>query len=472
MKRHEMVFGAVRLPLEWAAVFASFFAARDLRRVTDLVPGVQLPFQTIATPQLAGFAAAGATLAVSFLAARGLYRIRSTGSRLAEAGNVLGAFFSWFFAYVGALYLANGYLYSTQIPRLVLLFSAIFSVLAIVALRTALNFLQSSLLSRGVLEKRRAVLIMAEPDADVAAKFSSSAVYGLAGYVAFRADPAIPLPWLGTPDAAETAVAAAKPDDVFVAGTPLTPEAQASLFDLTVREGVRYAYFPNHADAAKRNVEMFFLGRTPVVEIRSVGIDAWGRVAKRASDLAGALALLPFALPVLAAALAATWLRDGKNPLYRSVRVGKGGVPFALYKVRSMVPDADRIKKGLEKANERTDGPLFKMENDPRVTPLGRFLRKTGIDELPQLWSVLRGDMSLVGPRPHLPEEVAKYLPWQRRVLSVKPGITGMAQVNGRHRNAFSREVELDALYIENWSFLLDAKILAKTVAAVFGRGA
>ena len=470
MKRHEIALGALRPPLEAAAVFGCFFLAQRVREATDLIPGVQLPLQFISPSQLTGFAAAGSALAVLFLWGRGLYRIHAAGSRLAEAAGVVRAMLAWFFAYIGVLYLANGYLYSTQIPRLVVFFTLILGVLAVLALRLGTNWARDRGLTAGWLDKRRAVLVMGEPDPEAAQRFARSSIYELSGYFADRESPDIPLPRLGTPAEAESRLDGV--DDLFYVHSNLTEEERLDLFEATRIRGVRYAYFPNVFETDKRNVEMFFLGRTPVVEIKSVGLDAWGRVGKRTLDVAGALAgLAALGLPILALMLA-TWWRDGASPLYRSRRVGKGGRLFTLYKIRTMVPDADKAKAALAAANERTDGPLFKMEHDPRVTRLGAFLRTTGLDELPQLWNVLLGDMSLVGPRPHLPEEVAKYRPHQRRVLTVKPGITGMAQVNGRHRNSFDREVELDTLYIENWSPLLDAKILAKTAGAAFGRGA
>ena len=119
--------------------------------------------------------------------------------------------------------------------------------------------------------------------------------------------------------------------------------------------------------------------------------------------------------------------------------------------------------------NHRMDGPLFKIDDDPRITRFGKWMRRYSIDELPNLFNVINGDMSLIGPRPHLPDEVTNYKDDQKRVLTVKPGITGMAQVNGRHSNTFEREVELDIFYIEHWSLLLDAKIFVKTVRAMFG---
>jgi len=135
-----------------------------------------------------------------------------------------------------------------------------------------------------------------------------------------------------------------------------------------------------------------------------------------------------------------------------------------------MTIDADKKKKKLLAKNERKDGPLFKMEDDPRITAFGKWIRKFDIDELPQLYNVFIGNMSLIGPRPHLPDEVKLYKEHQKRVLTLKPGITGMAQSHGRHENSFDDEVRLDSFYIENWSLPLDMKILFKTIGVVLAR--
>lgn len=155
-------------------------------------------------------------------------------------------------------------------------------------------------------------------------------------------------------------------------------------------------------------------------------------------------------------------------PFYISRRVGRGNRLFAMIKFRSMVSNAEALKKSLQQDNERTDGPLFKVKDDFRITRIGKWIRRWSIDELPQIINVIRGDMSFIGPRPHLPEEVAEYSEKQKQVLTIKPGITGMAQVYGRDNNSFDREVELDLFYIENWSLLLDTKIFFLTFRAVF----
>jgi lipopolysaccharide/colanic/teichoic acid biosynthesis glycosyltransferase len=159
---------------------------------------------------------------------------------------------------------------------------------------------------------------------------------------------------------------------------------------------------------------------------------------------------------------------DSTGPvIFSQKRVGLYGRKFTLYKFRTMILGAEGIKSHFEELNEM-DGPVFKIRNDPRITRLGRFLRRASLDELPQLFNVLKGDMSVVGPRPPLPEEVEKYEVWQRRRLSMKQGLTCLWQANGRNTLDFKTWMKLDLDYIDNWSWWLDLKILLRTIPAIF----
>jgi len=158
--------------------------------------------------------------------------------------------------------------------------------------------------------------------------------------------------------------------------------------------------------------------------------------------------------------------------LFKQKRCGLNGRQFVMYKFRSMVDNAEQLRFELEALNEM-DGPVFKSSRDPRITAIGKLIRRFSVDELPQVFNVIRGDMSLVGPRPPLPEEVARYERWQRRRLSMKPGMTCLWQISGRNEVSFEDWMKLDLTYIDNWSLLLDLKILLKTVPVVLlGRGA
>lgn len=189
---------------------------------------------------------------------------------------------------------------------------------------------------------------------------------------------------------------------------------------------------------------------------------------KRIFDILVALVALLIFSPLIILSAVIIKLYDGGPIFYSQIRVGKGGRPFKMWKLRSMREDADKLRASLV-----GDVIRFKMKNDPRITPIGRFIRKASIDEMPQLWNVLRGDMSIVGPRPPIPEEVKKYNAKQLGRLRVPQGITCYWQVMGRNELDFDQQVDLDLKYIEEQSFLTDLKILAKTIPAVLtARGA
>jgi len=194
--------------------------------------------------------------------------------------------------------------------------------------------------------------------------------------------------------------------------------------------------------------------------------------AKRAIDILLASAALVVLAPLFLLVSLAVVLEDGGPVIYSQTRIGRNGKPFQFFKFRSMIKDADAIKDQLVQQNEAS-GPIFKMKNDPRITRVGRILRRSSIDELPQLLNILRGDMSIIGPRPHLPREVALYGERQKRRLSVEPGLVCLREVYGRSNLTFDQWIELDLLYIENRSFLTDLSILMRLIPAVLrGEGA
>ena len=193
------------------------------------------------------------------------------------------------------------------------------------------------------------------------------------------------------------------------------------------------------------------------------------RAGKRVLDVVcAALALLVLSPVILVLAIIVR--ATSRGPVfYRSTRIGRGGRAFTFYKLRSMVKDAHLKRHHVEHLNE-ADGPVFKIACDPRITPIGRFMRSTSLDEVPQFWNIIRGDMSLVGPRPPIPEEVAQYEPWQLRRLDVRPGLTCLWQISGRSRIGFQEWMRLDLEYIRHQSFGLDMKILLRTSPAVLSR--
>ncbi len=210
----------------------------------------------------------------------------------------------------------------------------------------------------------------------------------------------------------------------------------------------------------------------PFLSVSPVPRNPGELLIKRAMDLFASGSLLLVLSPLLIAIAAGIKATSPGPVLFRQRRVGLNGRIFTMLKFRSMYADAEKRRAELLERNEAT-GPVFKIKKDPRITPLGHWLRRTSLDELPQLWNVFVGEMSLVGPRPPIPEEVAQYEPWQRRRLSMRPGITCIWQVSGRAQIGFEEWMKLDLRYIDSWSLMLDLKILAKTIPAVVtARGA
>lgn len=234
-------------------------------------------------------------------------------------------------------------------------------------------------------------------------------------------------------------------------------------------QGVHVELSSTLRDISSQRLTVRPLGRFPVVYVEPVTRGGWRAVAKRTFDMSAAAVGLVLTAPI-AVAVAVAVKVDSRGPvMFSQVRVGQDSKPFPVLKFRTMVVDAEARLADLLTQNE-ADGPLFKMVDDPRTTKVGRFLRKTSIDELPQLWNVLRGDMSLVGPRPALPHETEEWDPLLAQRLRVKPGITGMWQVSGRSDTSFEDYTRLDLYYVDNWSLATDLAILAKTVPVVLFR--
>ncbi len=277
-------------------------------------------------------------------------------------------------------------------------------------------------------------------------------------------------PILGTVDQIEDVLHSRVVDEVAVCLPPVASRYLEPITGLAAGEGktVRIAVDPVE-EILPGAIQEEFDGYL----VRSLVHDSQREAAlilKRVIDIVGATIGLVVVSPILLAAAIAIRVQDGPPVLFSQTRVGLHGRPFRIYKFRTMVVDAEERLDEVRHLNER-HGAAFKAADDPRMTRVGRFLRRTSIDELPQLWNVLTGSMSLVGPRPPLPDEVAEYDVWHRRRLSMKPGITGLWQVEARHDPDFDRWVRHDLVYIDGWSIWLDLKILLKTIPALVAHG-
>ncbi|NTV62345.1 MAG: sugar transferase, partial [Oscillochloris sp.] len=232
--------------------------------------------------------------------------------------------------------------------------------------------------------------------------------------------------------------------------------------------GVGYQMAPDLYQLSFDRVDVLQLSGVPLLRPKEISLTGANLAIKRVIDVGLVLLSAIVVLPVTLLIALAIRLDSGGPVLFLQRRVGKHGRHFTCYKFRTMVPDAEARRADLEALNE-ADGPLFKMRDDPRVTRVGSFLRRRSLDELPQLWNVLRGDMSLIGPRPALPEEVACYEHWQHRRLEVLPGCAGLSQALGRSDISFDEQVRLDLYYAENWSVGMDLRILIMIIPAIIG---
>jgi exopolysaccharide biosynthesis polyprenyl glycosylphosphotransferase len=275
------------------------------------------------------------------------------------------------------------------------------------------------------------------------------------------------IPVYGTFDDVAVAVRAAEADTVIVLSCPeLDGQKLRRLAWRLERGDVDLIVASSLMDVAGARTTIRPVDGLPMLHVEHPRLSGASRMVKTVFDRVGAAAGLVLLAPVLLGICAAV-LRDSPGPvLFRQVRVGKGGREFVIYKFRTMHDGAEQRRGELAGRNDN-DGVLFKMRDDPRITRVGRVLRRFSLDELPQLLNVLRGDMSLVGPRPPLPEEVAAYPADMRRRLAVSPGLTGLWQVSGRSDLSWEEAVRLDLRYVENWSFSLDCVILARTLSAV-----
>ena len=244
------------------------------------------------------------------------------------------------------------------------------------------------------------------------------------------------------------------------------------LVDVCRTSGVEFHVAPDLYELSFDQVNVGDLSGIPLNGLKELSLKGWNLELKRMIDLTLTLLAAPILLP-LVGLIALAIKRDSPGPaIFKQQRIGKSGRPFTTYKFRTMVVDAEARKAALAVLNE-ADGPIFKIRDDPRTTDVGRMLRRTSLDELPQLWNVIRGEMSLVGPRPPTPEEVAHYTEWQKRRLEVMPGLTGLWQVLGRSDTSFDEMVRLDIYYAENWSPGMDVRILLQTIPVVLsGKGA
>ncbi|MDP6561910.1 MAG: sugar transferase [Candidatus Peribacteraceae bacterium] len=460
MKKSEAIFGLLRIPVDALAVFAALLLAYRLRQLNvDLIPGVQLLDPATTLPDLPDYLSLFVTPGILgflfFAACLRMYVLISTRSAWNEIGKLFIASFLWLVAVIAWYFLVKKQLFYS---RMLLVHSAFLIAAFGMVGRVSVLLLQRAFLHCGI--GVRSVISIGGQSIVKAAKttLTRDVRYKYLGHISLLNE-------------LKTLRKQQEIDLVLQTDPDPKNSTTNALIEYCRSEHIHYAFLPPVLAENPHQLRTDHLGLVPMLSFRPTPLDGWGRVLKRLFDIVGSIVLIVILSPIFVVISVLLLLAQGLPIFYVSARVadGEGGtIPFM--KFRTMIKNADKKKATLRSKSHRTDGPLFKIKNDPRITPVGSVLRRWTFDELPQLFNVLAGHMSLVGPRPHLPDEVDRYTSYERRVFAVKPGMTGLAQISGRSNLAFKDEVRLDLKYIEEWSLLLDLWIIWRTPFVIISR--
>jgi exopolysaccharide biosynthesis polyprenyl glycosylphosphotransferase len=475
MKRSEIAFGITRIPVDFLMTLAAFLLAYHVRTFTDLIPGIQLELDLTQFPPLneyINFSATAALLLIAIFAVNGMYSLKSSVKISRETGRVFVLAAAWIMIIIAYFFVIREFPFS----RLVLGYSWIFSIIFISIGRIGIHFIQNLFLKNGIGRRRILFIGYTNVALELAKHFRKDSHFTILGYIdSNNPGDYSSLKYLGTIKDLKNITEKENVEEVVQTRSDISKAHAEDILDFCRENHIQYHFVPDLVQVQRTNIDISSPSGIPLISLKPTPLDGWGKVVKRIFDIIGATIGLVIFSPVFLVTAVAIRL-DSKGNIFfkylddgsRVKRVGQYGEMFNFYKFRSMHPNTHNLRyTKLSEFNIRKGTPMVKIDNDPRVTRVGKFIRKWSIDELPQLWNVLKGDMSLVGPRPHLPEEVAAYKKHHKFALSLKPGITGLSQISGRSNLDFEKEIQLDTYYIENWSIWLDIKIIFKTFYVV-----
>ncbi|MBU1037355.1 sugar transferase [Patescibacteria group bacterium] len=458
MKKLELFFTVLLVPLDYLALLLAGSIAYFLRFesfVTEIRPVIfEMSYEQFFKVIL--WVAFAWLLSLAF---NGLYSTKRR-SIIRDISKIFVA------CSIATLIIVVAFFFNFQLfsSRLIILTSWLLSIFLISLERIIIHYLKKIFYQKGI-GVRQVVVIGNDKNAqDIIEEFNKKQSYGfkvVKSYPAFNDEVLADLKELSQKR---------NLDEVILADINLTSDQKSQLINFCLDYHLNYKYIASLLETKLINFELSTVAGVPLIEVKRTRLDGWGRILKRTFDLIISLIIFIILIPLLLVVGLGVIISSPGSILVKLDRIGSDGIKFKLYKFRSMIKDAHALKSTLTKFNERADSPLFKMENDPRLTKFGKFIRRWSLDELPQLINVMSGKMSLVGPRPHEPEEVARYQSGQKKLLAIKPGMTGMAQVSGRSDLSWEEEVRLDTYYVENWSLGLDIQILLKTPKAVINQ--
>lgn len=463
MKKAELFFSALQVPIDYFMLVLSGLLAFYLRK-TQAVQDFQPLLYYFSIREYLQMLLVVAAFFVFVFAVEGLYKIQSNKSKLGELYRVARAMAIGLMVIVLILFLEPDWFSS----RFVILTGAVFGAIMVSLARVSLRNFQSYLLVKKGIGVRR-LFLLGENNFTETLKEAIKEDPRM-GYVLVDHRDEIDFKRI------ELLKKQNKIDEIIQSNPNVNKRDLFRLKEFCIQNRITFKYVPTLIQTSNFNLEIF-LGE-PLIEIKNTSLEGWGKIIKRGFDIVGALVGIILFGPIILITVIITWIDSGFPAIYFNRRVNHKGGEFDLYKIRYMKKEYSHGKQFSEQHNRKAlkfldklienqsikKGPLYKIKDDPRKTKFGTFIEKYSLDELPQFFNVLKGDMSLVGPRPHQPMEVEKYKDYQRRVLTIKPGITGMAQISGRSDLSFNQEVKLDIYYIENWSLWKDIRIIYRTI--------
>lgn len=466
MKRSELFFSFLLVPLDLTMIVLAGISAYYIRYADFFQNLRPVIFDLNFRAYMEALFLVGILWLIIF-AFSGLYSIKSARKLVKEIYRVVLACSTGFMLVVVLIFIRRELFDS----RFIVLAGWLLAILYIILARSIIRYIQRQLFKIGVGAHNVVLVGDSRATDNLIQEFSRNKTSGFAVVKRVR-DFSI--------DTANEIIELLKTkriDEIIQSDPNLSKAETLRLFDFADEHHITFKFAADLLGTKVLKTEVQEIAGIPIVEVKKTPLDGWGRIIKRFFDIVGAIILIIICSPLLL--LTALIIKiDSKGPIfYKNERVSKEGV-FKLIKFRSMLiqyctgeeyadKEADSYEQDLINRQNTKDGPVYKIANDPRVTRIGKFIRRSSIDELPQLFNVLIGGMSLIGPRPHQPREVAKYEHHHKKVLTLKPGMTGMAQISGRSDLSFEEEVKLDTYYIENWSLLLDLSILLRTPIAV-----
>ncbi|MDO8490009.1 MAG: exopolysaccharide biosynthesis polyprenyl glycosylphosphotransferase [bacterium] len=467
MKRSDLVFTALKVPIDFVMLMAAGLAAYFLRvqAMSQFRPVLfEIPLNRFLEYDVSCSLIFIGVFAVSGLYNIGSLRIRNEVQRIFNAcsTSIMGAIVFIFFVQE---------LFSS---RFIVLAAWLFSFIFVVLGRSLLRLVQNVLHARGI--GCQSVVLIGSPDETTRMAHELKLRQTL-GYAVVHETPVFSAT---AKTYCKNLIQSNKLDEIIVLNTKVTQDEFSAILDFTTLNHVVLRYSADILGG--KNIDLATLAGVPLVELKRTRLEGWGRISKRLFDIISSSILIILTLPMMIIIAIAIRLESKGSPIYVNERVGQNGKLFPTLKFRSMLIEyctgkqydpsgkATDYELQLAKESSQRKGPIFKVLNDPRRTRVGKFLERFSLDELPQLFNVWWGSMSLVGPRPHMPIQVNDYEVRHHQLLTIKPGISGMAQIEGRSDLDFEDEVRLDIFYMENWSLPLDLIILLKTPLVVLTR--